>query len=188
MVVEPFDIRQYDQRRCIRQRRYQRRQGIVVADTDLIHRGSIVLIDNRDRFELQEGVHCVAGVDIPLPISEIVLGEQHLRDIDPQPSKFGGVEVHQESLANCGRRLLLWNGLGSSRQLQRLHSGGDGSTGDENRGVSSLRQFEHILRQPSNVIRVWISFFIRKSACADFDHKSLQTSHRSSSSSKSSSI
>ena len=104
--VEPFNIGEDEQQIGLDQSRDQRRQGVVVAELDLIDGDRVVFIDDRDDAHLQQGQQGVAGIQEAPAVGEIVASEKHLRAVHIAPGERLGVGMHQAHLPDRRRRLL----------------------------------------------------------------------------------
>jgi len=50
-------------------------QGVVVAELDLVGDDGVVLVDDRDHAQLEQGVERRAGIEVPRAVCEVVMGE-----------------------------------------------------------------------------------------------------------------
>ena len=85
----------------------QRSEGVVVAEPDLLGRDRVVLVDDRDGIELQQGAQRRARVEVPLAIGEVFVREQDLGGVQAMRAKAGLVGLHQAHLTDRRRGLLL---------------------------------------------------------------------------------
>ncbi len=103
------------------------REVVVVAHLDLVHRHRVVLVDDRQHPEVEQGEQRVAGVEVARAIADVLAGEQHLAHRDPVLLERLLVLPHQRGLPDRGRRLLLRDRLGPPLEAEARHPGGDGA-------------------------------------------------------------
>jgi len=80
-----------------------------------------------------------------------------------------GVDVHEQTLPNRCRRLLLGDGAWTPRQVQRVHASADGPGRDQNNAAPRVKLSSDLLGQTGDVDGVRRSTAARESAGADFD-------------------
>jgi hypothetical protein len=155
--VQRVDVAQDHQEVGLGDLHHQRREGVVVAELDLVDRDRVVLVDHRDRAAGEERQERVPRVEEPLPVGEDVVGEQHLAD--RMPAAQGLLPgAHQERLSDRGRRLLSRQiaGLGlpaEARDAERDRAGRDhdhvavpGRVRERSRQRGEVRAIEPALR------------------------------------------
>ena len=131
--VEPLDVREDHEQVRADEDGDGRRERVVVADADLVHRDGVVLVDHRDHPVLQQRRQRVLRVDEAAPVGEVAAGEQHLGHLEPVAAEGLLPGGHQVALADGGRGLLLGDRARAPRQLQPRRAGGDRPGGDDDR-------------------------------------------------------
>src|SRR5665647_1325091 len=84
--------------------RHQRRQAVVVAETDLVGRDRVVLVDHRDDAKVEQSVQGAPGVGIVRAARDVLSGEQHLADGEVVLREREAVCRDESPLTNAGRR------------------------------------------------------------------------------------
>ncbi|MNI55808.1 hypothetical protein D3C73_1107800 [compost metagenome] len=60
---------------------HQRRQGVVVAEADLISDHGVVFVDHRNHFQFNQGTQRAAGIQVALAVRQVVMGQENLRGV-----------------------------------------------------------------------------------------------------------
>ena len=102
-------------------------QAVVVPEPDLVGRDGVVLVDHRQDAQLEEPVQRPLSVAVVGATNDVVDGEQHLADREPQRGKAFVVAMHQQPLAHRCGRLLGGQVTRATAQSQGGQSGGNGS-------------------------------------------------------------
>ena len=71
-------VGQDDQGVCLDQIGHQRAQRVVVAELDFVVDDRVVLIDDGDHAQPDQGEQRGAGIEVALPVGQIRVGQQHL--------------------------------------------------------------------------------------------------------------
>ena len=118
-VIQPVDIRQQDQQLCPDGGRHNSGQGVILPDgvlyADLVGGHGVVLVDDRQRPQLQQPEDGVAHVAAAVFIFHVLAGQQHLRHRVAVFVEQLVVGIHQFALAYGGGRLLGGHILGTPR-------------------------------------------------------------------------
>ncbi len=103
--VQSRDVGQHDEQVGVDQRRGQRREVVVVAEVELLHRDGVVLVDDRDDAEAEQRAQRMPRVQVPPAIGEVGVREQHLGDVPLVHGEAPRPGGHQRGLSDGGRRL-----------------------------------------------------------------------------------
>ena len=106
-TVEPVDVRQQHQAVRAGHLRHACRQAIVVAVADLGRGHRVVLVDHRQRAELEQRLERGARVQVAAAVLAVLEGEQHLRHGHLVALEQLLVGVRQADLPDGGGRLAL---------------------------------------------------------------------------------
>ncbi|MNX75548.1 hypothetical protein D3C86_1070240 [compost metagenome] len=145
LVVEPVHVREDREPVGIHQLGDQRREGVVVAELQLVDGHRVVLVDDghHPHVMVQEGPQRVGGVQITLPIGEIRPGQEQLRAGEPQGREEGLVGVHQAALAHGGGCLLGRDGAGLLGHPEARATRPHRPRGDDEGAPAALGQIRH---------------------------------------------
>ena len=125
LVYRPSTSVSSDEEIGLDERGDQRAQVVVVADLDLLDGNGVVLVDDGQHAELEQGEQRVARVQIARPIGDVLRRQQHLPDRHAVALERDLVVPHQRRLADGGRRLLLGNRARPLGEREARHAGRD---------------------------------------------------------------
>ncbi len=80
-------------------------EAVVVAETDLLVRHGVVLVDDGDHAELEQPAERLTGVEVLAAVDEVEGGEQDLAGDQPVAAEGVAPDPHQQVLAHRGHRL-----------------------------------------------------------------------------------
>ncbi len=108
-----------------------RREPVVVAVADLGGRHGVVLVDDRDRAELEQRIERAARIQVAAPLFGVAEGQQHLRDRAVVLLEHFLPRVRETNLAD-GRRGLAFLELElAGREPELAPAERDGAGGDD---------------------------------------------------------
>ena len=168
--MQAVDVGEDHQRVGLHDARDHRRQRVVVAELDLLGGDGVVLIDDRQRAQIQQAVEGVADVGQPPGIVHAVPGEQHLGGGVAVLAEELVVDVHQLALAHRRAGLTAADVVGLGGQLQLAHTHADGTGGyedDLNAPVAHVREHAH---QMIHAPQVQLAAFVGQRGRAHFHH------------------
>ena len=145
--IEPVDVREQDQQIRPDARGHDGRERIVVADAEFRDRDGVVLIDDRDRVQLQQALDGVLEVFVPRGVGDIVRRQQDLRDGVAVFREQLVVGVHKLALAHGGRGLLGRHVHRLFAEAQLAYAHADGARGDEDHFVARVLEIAEYLAQ-----------------------------------------
>ena len=122
--VQARHVAQDDQQVGFDQHRDLGGQRIVVAELNLIDRDRIVFVDDRHDLRIDQRQQGVFGIEVAPAVRQIVVGQQHLRDVDGVARKTGFVQGHERNLADCRGGLFAGNRTGTPVHVQPAHARG----------------------------------------------------------------
>ena len=122
--VQTCHVAQHDQQVGLDQHRNLGGQRIVVAELNLIDRDRIVFVDDRHDLRIDQRQQGVFGIEVAPAVRQIVVGQQHLRDVDSVARKTGFVQGHERNLANGRGGLFSGNRTGTPVHVQPAHARG----------------------------------------------------------------
>ena len=105
--VDAVDLGQEHEQARAHEQRGVRRERVVVAERDLVGRGRVVLVHDRDDAELQQRAERVAQVHVARAVTDVGGGEEHLRGLEPFAPQGGAPRALEPRLPDGRRRLKL---------------------------------------------------------------------------------
>ena len=153
-VVQAVDVRQQHQQIGGDGGRHRRRQGIVVADDDLIGGDGVVLVEDRQRAQLQQTAEGVVEILLPSAVGNVRRSDKELRHGVVILREQLVVDIHQLALSHGGRRLLGGHIGGTPRQIQLPHAHADGAGRHQNDLMPRVLQVAEHLAQPLHPLDV----------------------------------
>ncbi|MNV22697.1 hypothetical protein D3C71_1136840 [compost metagenome] len=176
-VEHAIAIRQDHQQVCLDKVRHQRRQGVVVAETDFVGDHGVILVDDRNDFELDQCAQGTAGVQVALAVGQVVVGQENLRRVPAMLGKARLPGLHQPHLADCGGSLKFVHRTGSRGPAQTAHTGRHRPGGHQHQLDTRLMQGHHLLN-PDTHCRAIQAFAVRRQqSAADLHDPTLRTCH-----------
>ena len=138
---------------------YEGREGVVVANADLLGSNRIVFVDDGKHLHLKKSLHSVLKVAVTLLVAKIVCGEQDLRHGMVVFREQLVVGVHQLALTHGGGRLLARHVTGTLGKIQLANAHADSARGNENDLVSGVTQVADDLAKQLD------SFYVQSARC-----------------------
>ncbi|TWH06059.1 hypothetical protein L613_004800000040 [Pseudoxanthomonas taiwanensis J19] len=167
-VVQAVDVGGDEQHVGIDQGRDDRRQVVVVAQLELVHRDGVVLVDHRQRAQRQQLLEGGAGVEVAAAVAQVVVGQQHLRH---RALEEALPQLDQACLAQRGQRLALGDGgAGLGRARQDGAAGGDRAGGHDHHLAPGQHRGGHELCQAQGEARRQPAAIGGQQAAADLQH------------------
>ena len=152
------------------QRRDERGQLVVVAELDLGERHGVVLVDDGNHAVAEQRDERVARVEVALMVLEVVVREQHLRDVQVVRGKKFFVNGHEPRLADGGARGER-GGLGRAFfKAERAHARADRAAGDEHNLLAGLAQRGDLRDELFKLREVGLLAAVGQHARAELDH------------------
>ena len=171
-LAEIFDDavhgRENDEQIGGQQRRDQRGQFVVVAEFDFGERHGVVFVDDGHDAAVEQCDERVARVEMALVMFEVVMREQHLRDVQIVPREKFRVNGHEPRLADGGARLQFGEFAGPFFIAQRAHARADGAGGDEHDFLAGFSQRGDLGDELFQLRRVGLLAAVGEHAGAEF--------------------
>ena len=95
VLHQAIDGGEEDQQVSREQAGNERGEPVVVAEFQLGVADGVVLVDDRHDALVEQGDERVAGVEVAFPVLEIVVGEEHLGDLEVVLGEQLGVSGHE---------------------------------------------------------------------------------------------
>ncbi len=169
--VQPIGVGQQDQARGADQDRHLRGQEVVVPEGDLVGRGRVVLVDDRDHAPIQQPAQRLAGVEVVRARAHVEERQQHLRARHAARAQQLVVDAVELALADRAGGLQLVDPAGAQRKAHHAHPARDRPAGDEHdvvaRGVTVGRLGADALQH----IRAQLAGVLGDDAGAELDHE-----------------
>ena len=96
---QPVHVREDDKKIRIHQVGDLSRKGVIVAETDLIHRHRVIFIDDGDHVQFEQRRERVPCIEKAFAIGQVFMGEQHLGNGSSGFLKTGFIGVNQPALS-----------------------------------------------------------------------------------------
>jgi hypothetical protein len=129
--VEAGHVREQHQQPGLEHRGDEGGEVVVVAVRQLVGRDGVVLVDDRDRPEVEQPLERGAGVEVAAAADEVVLGEQDLTGREPGPFEHALVGLDELALADRGAGLQRRQVDRPALEAEQPHARGDGPGGDQ---------------------------------------------------------
>src|SRR5947209_16083549 len=100
----------------------QRREAVVVAELQFSKGDGVVFIDDGDDTTLEQRDQCVASIEVPFVMFQIVMREEDLRHMQIEIGEESFVSRHQPGLPHCGASLQLCQLRRASLVSEHAHS------------------------------------------------------------------
>src|SRR5262245_3073578 len=153
-VVQPIDVRQEDEQVRVDEMRDQRRETVVVTESDLVGRYGVVLVDDGEHTEAEQAVKRALCVSVVRSAGHVGGGKQNLRHRHVVAGKYVGVTRHQQALSDARGCLRGCEVTGTPGQAQRGKARSDRAGGDKDElctGCLTRRQHIGELRESRQV-------------------------------------
>ncbi len=147
----------------------QRTQGVVVAELDLVGDHGVVLVDDGDHAQREQGAQGGAGVQIAFAVGEVGVGQQHLCRMDLMLAEAALIYLHQTHLSDRCCCLQFVHRAGALFPAQALHAFGDGAGRHQHHFASTCAQGSDLLRPIAESTVIQSRALIGDQAAADFD-------------------
>lgn len=134
--IEAVDIGEQHQLRRIDRHSHQGREGVVVAEAQLVGGEGVVLVDHRHHPPGQQLLEGAAGVLVAAAGGEIAPGEQHLGHRQAAHGEGVLIQGHQPALAHGRRRLQGHHLAGAAGKAQHAAAEPHGAAGDQGDGIT----------------------------------------------------
>ena len=152
-VAHALDIREDDQRIGRDQVADQRRELVVIAEPDLLGCDRVVLVDDRHAAVIEERAQREPRREEAPAIAEVVVGEQHLPDLDAVRTERVLPVLHQPRLPDRGRGLQARQLGRASRELEPRHAERDRTRRHDHDLDAALAEREHLVRDHGRAAR-----------------------------------
>ena len=168
--VEAFLVSQNDQRIRLHQVRYQSTQGVVVTELDLVVDHRVVFVDDGHHAQLQQGEQGGTGIEIPLPIGQVSVGQQHLGAAQAIGTQFGFVHLGQAHLPHRGSGLQFMHFFGTDRPAQAFHAFCNRAAGDHDDFATIANQMGKLATPLADGLLIQPTAFVGHQTRPYFDH------------------
>ena len=150
------------------QRRDERGELVVVAELDFGERHGVVFVDDRDDAATEQRDERVARVEMAFVVFQVVVRQQHLRDVQTVCGKKFFVNRHQPRLADGGAGLKFGEFARALFVAERAHAGADRAAGDEHDFLAGLPQRGNLRDELLQLRRVRLLAAVGQHARAEF--------------------
>ena len=155
-------------------------ERVVVAELDLVGHDRVVLVDDRNHAERQQGEQRGTRVEVARPVGEVRVSEKDLRGLDSVPSEVRFVRARQAHLADGRGRLKFMDLLRTLRPAEPLHAFGDRSARDQQHLLAEFPQPGHLGGPARDRLEVEAAAVVGHEAAADLhDDTPRRRDHRS---------
>ena len=178
--VEAVDIRQQDQQICPDALGHVGRQGVVVADDDLLGGHGVIFVDDGQDAQFQQTVQGVAEIEVTDFVCDVLPGDQQLGHGVVVLAEELIISIHQFALAHGGGGLLGGDVGGTLAQAQLAHAHADGAGGHQDHLMTRILDVADDLAQLLHQPDVQMSGRVGQGAGADLDddaHSDSSISH-----------
>ena len=146
-------------------------EGIVVAELDLGGADGVVFVDNRHDAVADELLEAGSHAEVAGAGTEVLVGEQHLRD-----GAAVGIEgplpgLHEQALPDGGAGLLPGDLGGLFQQAEAAHAETDRAGGDDDDLHAGGAQTGDAGGERADALRIQLADTVREHAGAEFDHE-----------------
>ena len=141
--IQAVDVRQKDQKLRLHALCHNGRQGVVVADDDLIGGYGVVFVDDGQSAQLQKTAEGIGEVLLALVVGDVVSGDQQLGYGMVVLAEQLVIDVHQLALAYGGGCLLGGNVSGPLPESQLADAHADGAGGDQDQLMPRVFDITH---------------------------------------------
>ena len=168
--VQTFLVGEDDEHIGLDQIGDQRRQRVVVAETDFIGGHGVVLVDDRHHPEVEQGAKRAAHVQIAFAVDEIFMRQQHLRRVQAVPLEGALVGLHQPHLADRRHGLQLVQCMGTLLHAQALHARGHRARRDQQQLEAAADQRAQLVHPAIERLAIESAPVVGQQRAADLHH------------------
>ena len=110
---------------------HQRAQGVVVAELDLVGDHRVVLVDDRDHAQAQQGGQGRTRVEVAFAVGQVGVRQQHLRGAQAVRAEARLVDLREAHLPYRGAGLQFVDVGGTRLEAEAQHAFGDRAGADQ---------------------------------------------------------
>jgi hypothetical protein len=152
------------------QRGDERGKLVVVAEFKFGERNRVVLVDDRHDAPAEQRHQRVARVEMAFVMFQVVVRQQHLRDVKVELRKKFFVNRHQSRLADGGARLQFGEIIGPSLVAERAHARAHGAGRDEHDLLPGFALRGDLRDQLLQLRQIRLLPAVREDTGAEFHH------------------
>ncbi|MNF64007.1 hypothetical protein D3C84_457270 [compost metagenome] len=156
---------------------HQRRQGVVVTETDFVSDHRIVLVDHRNDLELDQRAQGTTRIEVTLAVGQVVMSQENLRRVPAMLGKARLPGLHQPHLSDGGSRLQLMHRTGSCGPTKATHARRHRPGGHQHQLDTRLMQRNHLLNPDAHCRAIQTLAVSRQQSAADLHDPTLRTRH-----------
>ena len=119
---------------------------------------------------MQQGDECVAGVQVPIMVFEIFVGQENLGDGEAERAEHLLVEGHEPGLTYCRAGLKLREFVGTTRVTEGSHAGPHRARRDQHHFLAALALFRNLGDELLHLAQVRLLSRVGKDARPHLDH------------------
>ena len=140
--VQAVDVAQNHEQIGIHEHGREGREVVIVAEVEphLVNDHRIVLVDHWDHAGVEQRFEGVAGIQVPSPAREVIVGQENLCHVAAACREVFLVERHEADLADGGGGLFLGDGLRTGLQAKPGQAGGNGAGADQDDLVIAVEE------------------------------------------------
>ena len=131
-----------------------RRQAVVVAVADLRRRHGVVLVDDRDRLQVEQRLDGMARVEVAAPLLGVAERQQDLRGEEAAGARELLVGMREADLADGGGGLALLQLQRALGQFQRVAPERDGAGGHDDELLAGRGEHGDVVHQRGQPLRL----------------------------------
>ena len=167
--IQAVHIREQHQRISPDEVCHQCRKPVVVAETDLVARQRIVLVDDRHHAEFQQTVQRALHVAVLDRADRVFGSDQNLADPNAETTERGLILRHQQPLADRGDGLLRRHVTRTALEAERAETRGDGARRHQHHAGALRRGGGQRGHQGVQLLDIQMPGRLRQRARTDFD-------------------
>ena len=145
------------------------REPVIVAEADLARGHGVVLVDDRDHAQAQQGLQRGAGVEIAAAGLGVVQRDQHLADAQAAAAEALLIGVGEDDLAHRGRRLLLLQPVRAPLEAERATAQCDRARGDDDHLLAAGGEHGDVGGKAVEPGLAYAPFLVDQQRAADLD-------------------